>query len=76
MVYGDVIMIDMEQMKIKLSVGAKCEDMSIGQISDFNVVGDIVIGDDDIAVNGICIARMQNAKRKEIQCNNSQKSIF
>ncbi len=58
MVYGDVIMIDMEQMKIKLSVGAKCEDMSIGQISDFNVIGDIVIGDDDIAVDGVCIARM------------------
>lgn len=55
MVYGNVTMIDMDKMKVKLSVGAEYEKTGIGQLADHYVVGDIVIGENDIKVSGIHI---------------------
>lgn len=55
MVYGNVVLIDMDQMKVKLSVGATYEEMGIGQLADHYVVGDIIIGDNDIKVSRIHI---------------------
>lgn len=63
MVYGNVVLIDMDQMKVKLSVGVIYERMGIGQpadhyvvgLADHYVVGNVVIGEDDIKVGGIHI---------------------
>lgn len=55
MVYGNVVLVDMDQMKIKLSIGATYEEMGIGQLADHYVVGNVVIDENDIKVSGIHI---------------------
>ncbi|MBE5869686.1 MAG: hypothetical protein E7294_00265 [Lachnospiraceae bacterium] len=55
MIYGNVVMADLSQMKIKLSMGITYEEMGIRQVGDYYVTGDITIGEDRLEVTGIRI---------------------
>lgn len=55
MVYGDVVMFDFSQRQVKISVGAKYKELSVGQFGDYYVVGDLCLSEDEITVSGIHI---------------------
>lgn len=54
MVYGDVVMFDLAELQVKISVGAEYEEFGVvGQFGDHYVVGKLCLMDDRIAVSDI-----------------------